>query len=124
MPEVAEVAARACGDELELRAVAAGAAPRFPEGTDLLRVEPPSLVLSALKPAEDGDGLVLRLLNPGDEDIDATVRLALGVRDAVSVRLDESPDARALRRDGSTITLTVGPHELRSVRLRLEPAPR
>ena len=117
--DVGVTAATATADELGLRAVAAGPGPLAPAGRDLLRIDPPSLVLSALKPAEDGDGVILRVLNPGGSAVEGTVVTGVPVHKAVSVRLDESPDGGALEHQGSRLTLSVGPHGVRSVRLRL-----
>lgn len=50
----------------------------------------PGLDVSALKEAEDGDGVILRLFNPDTVERDATVRVDLPVRSATAVRLDES----------------------------------
>jgi len=118
-----EVAARAAADELGLRAVPAGDEPLLEPGRSLVEVAPAGVVLSALKPAEDGDGLVVRLLNPGPEPIEATVHLGLPVTDAGSVRLDETPDGgevalTAEADGGAEVGLAVGPHGLRTVRVR------
>ncbi|MGA8724290.1 MAG: glycosyl hydrolase-related protein [Acidimicrobiales bacterium] len=112
-------AARALADELGLRAVPAGTDPLLPVGTELVHLEPASVVLSALKPAEDGDGMILRLLNPTDAEVDATVHLGLP-NEVVSVRLDETADDRSFERRGSRLSITIGPHALRTLRLRPE----
>lgn len=106
-------AARAA--ELGLRAVVAGPAPLLAPECSLVRVHGDGIVLSALKPAEDGDGFVLRLLNPTDENVDARVELGFDVARASLVRLDETPAAGPLTVDGNVITLPVPPHALRSV---------
>jgi mannosylglycerate hydrolase len=116
--DVGRTSAEAAADELGLRAVPAGPDPVLADGTALLRVDPEGLVLSALKPAEDGDGMVLRLLNPSDMEVAATVDLGLPATTVESVRLDESPDGRAVVLDGGRMLFAVGPHALRSVRLR------
>ncbi|MFP8874414.1 MAG: hypothetical protein VCB42_07775, partial [Myxococcota bacterium] len=67
--------AGAAAIESGLRAVPCGAAPRIAEGQSLLALAPGGLVLSALKPAQDGNGLVLRLQNPGREDAEARIEL-------------------------------------------------
>ena len=90
----------------------------MPEGTDVLTVGPAGLVLSACKPAEDGDGFVLRLLNPTDAALAGTVDVLLPVDSVESVRLDETPDGADVRLDGGRVHLEVGPHALRSIRLR------
>jgi hypothetical protein len=104
--------------EYGLRAVEAGAAANalWPEGTPLLSVSPRALLLSALKPA-DGDGIVLRVLNPTSESQQAEVSFGLPVSHASFVQLDESPADGALARDGSVLRFRVAPHALRSLRV-------
>lgn len=103
--------------ELGLRAVAAGDEPLWPAGQPLLSIEPGKVVLSAWKPAESGPGSVLRLLNPSDEPLRASVRLAFPCATQQPVRLDETPlDAPRAVRDGR-IELELPAHGLRSVRL-------
>ena len=82
--------------ELGLRAVPAGGhehgdAPPLAAGRPLLALAPGAIVLSALKPAEDGDGLVVRVLNPTDEIVEAVIDLGFPVDTVRPVRLDESP---------------------------------
>ncbi|HUO48595.1 MAG TPA: glycosyl hydrolase-related protein, partial [Acidimicrobiales bacterium] len=69
-------------------------------------------------PAEDGDGLVLRVLNPSRASTEVTVELGFAVAGVESVRLDESPDEKPLRLDGSRVVLPVGARALRSLRVR------
>jgi len=130
--------------ELGLRAVPAGDATAgdvalVGAGRPLVELSPPSLVLSALKPCERGDGVVVRVLNVGAEALTATLRCGLDVHTATMVRLDEEPlaavgagtDDRAGVRerdgservevDGATVTFCVPAHGLRSVRLDLAP---
>jgi alpha-mannosidase/mannosylglycerate hydrolase len=100
-------------DELGLRAVVAGPQPLLPSATSLLQVTPATVVVSALKPAEDGDGLVLRLLNPSDRPEPVTLALGFAAEPS-EVGLDESPAAE----DEGEADLVVAPHSLRSLRLR------
>lgn len=121
----ADVAAVQVADELGLRAVPAGDDRLVEPDRSLVAIEPPGVVLSALKPADDGDGLVIRLANPGDEPVAAVVVLgapvAVVAASAESVRLDETSDGGVvtLDADQSCLRLDVGPHGLRSIRLRL-----
>ena len=103
-------------DELGLRAVAAGEEPLLPSATPLLSVTP-SVLVSALKPAEDGDGLVLRLLNPGDQPEPVTVALGFAAERS-EVRLDESAGAEGQSEDEAEADIVVAPRALRSFRLR------
>jgi alpha-mannosidase len=107
--------------ELGLRAVFAGDAPLLPPETTLLAVTPLQVLLSACKPAEDGDGCIVRLLNPTDVALPTEVYVGPPLAGVESVRLDETPDGNELRHDGKTVHLTVGPHALRSMRLRFSP---
>ncbi|GAA4831153.1 glycosyl hydrolase-related protein [Kitasatospora terrestris] len=70
--------------------------------------------MTALKPADDGNGLVLRLSNPTGEQIRGDVELPGGWR-ATPVRLDESPVAAPC--PTGTIHHTFRPYELWSLRL-------
>lgn len=101
--------------ELGLRAVAAGPAPLLPDGAPALELSPSTLVLSACKPAEDGDALIVRILNVEDQPATAALRVRGPVRSAVAVRLDEQPVEDEVTVDGATVTFPVPPHALRTV---------
>jgi mannosylglycerate hydrolase len=101
--------------ELPLRAVPAGEAPLVPAGRALLELSPRALLLSALKPAEQGEGVVVRVLNPTDAAHEAALRLGFPFASAEAVRLDETPTGDGLARHGDTLRFTVPPHALRSV---------
>jgi hypothetical protein len=103
--------------EAGLLAVTAGDAPPLAAGKSLLAITPPEIVLSALKPAQSGDGMVLRLLNPTDAPIEATVRLGLPMHEAIAVRLDETPIG-SVAFDGAALRVEVPARALRSVLLR------
>jgi mannosylglycerate hydrolase len=103
--------------EVGLRAVVAGPEPLIPVGTSLLELSPAALVLQAVKPAEQGDGIVIRVLNPTDQPIDATLRFRTPVKGCRSVRLDEQPVDEALAVEGQTVTFAVRAHGLRTVAL-------
>ncbi len=103
--------------ELGLCAVAAGAAPLVPPGRALVQIAPREVLLSALKPAEAGPGLVLRLLNPTDAPLDARVRLGFPITAALPVRLDESPANDSVALADGELALRLPPHALRSVLL-------
>lgn len=115
------LAATTASDELGLRAVPAGDDPLLEPGHSLVAVEPTGVLLSALKPADDGDGLVVRLANPGSGEVTAVIAFGVPVGAAESVRLDETPDGGVVDVDvrGARVAVTVGPHGLRSARVRL-----
>jgi hypothetical protein len=108
--------------ELGLRGVIAGEAPLLAPLASLLALERNGIVLSAVKPAEDGDGIILRFANPADEPRDVHLTLGIPFVSAESVRLDESSDGRAVVRERNTLHCSLRPRELRSLRVRpLEP---
>ena len=113
----------AWGAELGLRAVPAGPDPVLSPGERLLVLDGPGVLLTTLKPAELGTGVVARVLNPTDTRAEVTLEWKVPVRSAISVRLDEEPEepdrssARVV--DPEVVQLSVPPHALRSVRVEL-----
>ena len=120
-PEAVAAAAREA--ELPLQAVTIAGEPRVPEGLSLLALEPRTLVLSALKPADDGDAIVLRVSNPGDAMARAVVRTGFALESATPLRLDETPADFAVEVTPRSVSFDVPPHALRSIGL-LASAPR
>jgi alpha-mannosidase len=103
--------------ELSLRGVIGGPQPLLDAGRPLLVLEPSTLLLSALKPADDGEGIVVRVLNPGRTSVRASLRVGFDVSRAHAVRLDEEPAAHTVIVEEGAISFDVPPHALRSVRL-------
>jgi alpha-mannosidase len=103
--------------ELPLVAVPCGELPLVEAGRALLSLAPRALVLSALKPAEDGGGLVVRVLNPTDVACEAELRLGFPFARAEAVRLDETPSEGPVTRRAETLRFPVPAHALRSVRI-------
>jgi mannosylglycerate hydrolase len=107
--------ARARESELGLRAVACGDEPLAGDGEPLLRIEPSSLLLSAFKPAESGEGVVLRVLNPTTTPQQARITLGFPFERAAGLRLDEESEAYPLSQEGSTLSFPVPAHGLRTL---------
>ncbi|HUI48285.1 MAG TPA: glycosyl hydrolase-related protein [Acidimicrobiia bacterium] len=103
--------------ETGLWGVLAGDAPALRSGSSLLALDARGCVLSAVKPAQDGDRVVIRVLNPTDEPDEATLRFGVDVRRARPVRLDETPDQFYVDHQGRTVSFRVPPHALRTVRV-------
>jgi len=103
--------------ELGFWALLGGPAPLLPAGEALLALEPSGLVLSSLKPAENGDGIVVRLLNPTGVPLTAILRPGFPVRAVRAVRLDEEPASDSVTFDRGVVRFEVSPHALRSVLL-------
>ena len=81
----------------------------------LLELHAERSVLSACKPAEQSDGLVVRVLNPSGDAETVTLRFGLDITDATPVRLDETPIDGPIEHDGRVVHLPVPAHALRSV---------
>jgi alpha-mannosidase len=95
-----------CGDE-----------PLVPDGVSQIELESGDVIVSALKPVEEGEGLVLRVLNSTGTRQEARICFGFSFDSVESVRLDETPDGREVERVGSTVCLSVSPHGLRTVRI-------
>jgi len=108
--------------ELGLHAVAVDTTPNDLNGRALLQIDDPRIEVSAFKPAEDGDGSVLRLANVSDEPIEARVRIGAPLAERIvqtrRVRLDETPSDESVEWRHDTLSLEIGAHALASIRLR------
>lgn len=103
--------------ELGLRAVAAAGRPLVDPNRSLLSLEPRALLLSALKPAEEANGIVVRVFNPTDEAIEAVLTTGFPVSAAAAIRLDETPAGESLRIEDNQIRFAVSPHAIYSLLL-------
>jgi mannosylglycerate hydrolase len=77
----------------------------------------PPLTLSALAPAETGEGAIVRLSNPTRAPLSGTLRIAPAPLSATLVRLDETPLAALAVGDDGIVTLDVAPAEVVTVAL-------
>jgi hypothetical protein len=102
--------------ELGLRGALAGPERLLEDGRALVTIELGTVILSALKPADDGDGLVVRVLNPNDLPAVTSIRFGFPVAAAHAVRLDETGTDDVPVEDGA-IQATVPAHALRSFRV-------
>jgi len=78
---------------------------------DSIELDGEGLVLSTMKPAEEGDGIVLRCFNATAHAVQGTLRFGRPRSRAVRVRADEQePVAVSLGNAGRTLTFTAAPH--------------
>ncbi|MCU0625663.1 MAG: glycosyl hydrolase-related protein [Gemmatimonadaceae bacterium] len=82
-----------------------------------LTLDGDGLAFSACKRSEDGEWLVLRCINLRDTTVTARWRTPRPVREAMRSRLDETP-LEALRTDGATVAVEVGPFAVSTVLVR------
>lgn len=79
------------------------------------------LVVSAIKPAEEGDDLVIRLWNPTAARQGRVIRFWRRVKRALYADLSEQPagTSRQPRIEGKTVSVSAGPHQVVTVRIEL-----
>ena len=104
--------------ELGLRAVPAGDAPLMPPNRALLTIAPREIVLSALKPAEDGEGFIVRVVNPTDVTVGVRVCVDLPFSQVASVQLDESSVSGSVVDRNDSTAFTMPPRRLHSMKFR------
>lgn len=107
--DLAQAAQEAYAFAAPLRGVAAEATGgTLPPALQLVALDRPELVLTALKPAESGDGVIVRFYNSSREALASRVTFALPVAEITPVNLLEAPVALAWTRvDDHTIALDV-----------------
>jgi mannosylglycerate hydrolase len=103
--------------EIGMRGVLGGAATMMAPDVGLLEIEARHSVLSSCKPAQEGNRIVVRVLNPSDEPDDVMLHFGLDVQRARPVRLDEQPSEFFLTHNGRDVGFHVPPHALRTLRI-------
>ena len=105
------------------------AAPTLADNASLLSVGPDELVVCAVKKAEEGDALIVRLYNISTRHRDATLAVPAAVTQAWRANmLEEARDALSVTpvkrrgRSMSEVRFPAGPHEIVTVKLAVEPA--
>lgn len=100
-----------------LRAVTTGGTGgQLPSRGSFLRLDPPELVLSAVRWAEEREALIVRFYNPYDEPQTARLQNGLGLTTAWRCRLDETR-VEPLGEFAETLELAVGAKEIVTVEL-------
>lgn len=89
----------------------------LPKEQSFLQIDPKELVLTALKRAENGEGIVVRLFNPTQKSVEGSLRLATPVKLARYTDLAETP-GEALKTQGNDVAITVGPKRIQTIEIR------
>jgi alpha-mannosidase len=112
-----EVIQRAYELNVPLRFIATDSHPgALPAQASLLQVDQPNVIVEAVKKAEDGDDLIVRLYESTGATTSATVRISLPVKAAALVNLLEEDATPISMHDGS-VALTFTPYEIQTLRL-------
>lgn len=84
-----------------------------------LRVEPTQhLVVTATKPPQQGDGLIVRVLNPTDKAITAGLLSSQPIEQATKLTLAEKFEATLEIKEQRRVMLTIEPHQVITICLR------
>ncbi|MDQ1316829.1 MAG: Alpha-mann mid protein, partial [Candidatus Poribacteria bacterium] len=103
-------------DSAELRN---GRTESLPHTQSFISVEPSNLMVTALKKAELGDGLILRFYNSTDETVEGVIRTHKTMKSARFTYLNEAPvpDGELSVSDDGSIRMQVEKHEIKTVEL-------
>jgi alpha-mannosidase len=93
---------------------------RLPSSVSLLQVEPAALRLSAVKAAEDGRGVIVRVVNLSQQAATASLRTHLPLHRAALVRLDETLVRQLAMSDPTGAEFPIGPHQIQTIRLEFQ----
>jgi alpha-mannosidase len=94
---------------------------KLPLKRSFLKIEPENVVLSALKRAEDGDGVIMRFYETKGEETDAKITLFREPKVVKVVNMLEEEEEgvnKELKKEGERIELTLKPFEI--VTLKIE----
>ena len=90
----------------------------MPSSASWVQVSPPDFVLTAIKPPEEGDGLIVRGFNAGDNIIKVRLQALFPFAQAQRVNLNEDVIAPIFMNQAHEVELTVKPREIVTVLLR------
>ncbi|GAB4408730.1 MAG: alpha-mannosidase [Anaerolineales bacterium] len=102
--------------ETPMRAAQVAAGGSLPRAASFLAVQPDSLVVTAVKVPEEGDGLIVRVCNYAARAVDAELTFAWPIRRAERVNLAEQA-LGPLAVDGRTVRVPCGPWATATVRV-------
>jgi len=114
--------AQAVAFQTALRAIGTTIHPgKLPPSASLLSIDHPAFDLSAVKTSEDGQGLVIRGVNLSHQPLNVRARCQLPIRSANKARIDETPLEMVPVEKSSQLKMEIGPHEIITLRLALDP---
>jgi alpha-mannosidase len=91
----------------------------LPASTSFLQVSPAAVVVSAIKPPEAGEGMILRLYNSAATPVVAHIRLLQRFEEASRVPMSEAGPMDHLARDSDRLDLPLRAREIATLRLEL-----
>ncbi|HEY9160524.1 MAG TPA: glycosyl hydrolase-related protein [Desulfomonilia bacterium] len=89
----------------------------LPASASMLKTEPQSFIISTIKPAEDGKGIIVRGYSIADEVTEVSLKPLLKFKTALRVMLDETAIEPVTIHDG-VIRFSARPREIVTIRLK------
>ncbi|MEN8127947.1 MAG: glycoside hydrolase family 38 C-terminal domain-containing protein [Planctomycetota bacterium] len=90
----------------------------LPSSSSLLTILPADkLMVSAMKQADDGSGIIVRLWNISDENLDATVKTSAEIKSVEMLKLNETCLGELALENG-TVKFDCGPHKIVTLLLK------
>jgi alpha-mannosidase len=89
----------------------------LPASLSLVRVDRPGVVIETVKPAEDGDGAIVRIYEAHNTRGAATLTFGVDIESAEEVNMLEEPIGPAVI-SGRELRLSVRPYGIASYRVR------
>lgn len=85
------------------------------ENISIARAEPAKIILSAFKPAENGNGYTLRLYNPYSEKIEAEIKLGFKASRVIETDIIELNEVTKIAENTDIIKLNMKPFEVKTI---------
>ncbi len=92
----------------------------LPQELSFFSVDPIDLSLCGMKPAEDGNGVIMRILNPTDREVSAKISSWKPIKEAELISLNESNVVEKLAPSGQSVALDAPAKKIMTVRLVLD----
>ena len=92
----------------------------LPAKHSFVQIEPDTVVLTALKRAEDDDGLVLRFYEWAGKEVDVKVQVPVTAESAEETDLLERPIGNLSMHDGA-VTVRTKPYEIKTIKVKINP---
>jgi len=89
----------------------------LPTRFSYVSVKPDNVTLTALKKAEDNDGLIFRVYEWAGKSADVVIHVPKGATSATVTNLMEKPEGSDLKVVGDTVTAPIHPYEILTVRV-------
>lgn len=89
----------------------------LPSKHSYVTVKPENVVLTALKKAEDDNGLIFRVYEWAGKSGDVEIHVPAGATSATMTNLMEKAEGSSLKISGDTVTAPIHPYEILSVRV-------